>query len=267
MVLLTTFKEAYETNGNVKKPVFPKNVGTLIKTLGLTEQEYIDNHSVLPYYRMFVSYEQFITICENMFSSKVDNYHQLFYQNQPVTSSYQDQKIYYCPECLKENMSYSALKRHHQIVDVNVCHKHHCKLNYVDFNDIVTLLDIENWDMTVRSCVPGCFEEQISEDIEFIIENALRLDLDIIREMLSYEEEFFRKGQGSKYNLNPDWMDYYDSLPYQYQKYKDKASFKRYTGNYENIKAIERVEYIIFVRAIAGSFENFVKHFSSKKAA
>lgn len=258
MDLRTSFKEFYEHGRNVNSVLFPKKIAGCLKALRMEIECYLNNHSVMPFYRLFLKEGLYKEICQQMiYGEKAYTKRLATQQNHGVHMK--SDRIYYCPECLKRNMGYTSIKRFHQIKGVFVCPEHFCYLNNVPIKPYRNLLNPEIWDMDVRPCNPESALVQVARDVEYIIDNPPDMDNVIFRECL-FDEALHRDVfQYQKWydHRNDGWRVYYDKLPEEYALFKECASFQRYAA-YEIKGGIDPIEYLVFIQSLYGSFEKFM---------
>lgn len=259
--MATSFKEFYGQERNVNSVLFPKQIFGCLKSLGIEPDDYILNHSVLPFYRLFLKDGLYKKICEQMLYGKKSYTRRLLTQ-QSNGAHIKSDNIRYCPVCLKENTGYKAIKIFHQIKGVYVCPEHLCYLNSIPIKSRTKLLQIGKWDMAVRSCAAESVLVQVARDVEYIIDNPPDMDNHLFRECLLDEALNRSVFQYQKWydHRNDEWRSYYDKLPEEYASFKEKANFRRF-ASYEIKESIDPIEYLVFIQSLYGSFEKFMKVF------
>lgn len=260
--LQTTFGEFYEVETNIKSVLFPKKLAPCLADVKITDEEYIWNHSVMPFYQLFLKENTFKEICENILYSRKP-YTLRLLQNQTLHYKIKSDRINYCPLCMQEDLSYNNIKRYQQIQGVYVCPKHHCYLNNIPIRPYRKLLQIHEWDLHVQYTVSGGILEQIAEDVIYILEQPPRFGIEGLRERLldkAFDDKVFRYGKWNE-QRNTRWINYYKEIPNEYAAFKKVASYKRYAT--DNIDCgINPMEYLMFIRSLFGSFENFVRKYN-----
>lgn len=258
MYLGTSFKEFYGHERNINSVLFPKQIGGCLKSLGMGAEDYIYNHSTLPFYRLFLKNGLFEIICKQMlYGEKSYTRHLSTQQNRWAVL--RSDKLYYCPECLKAHKEYTGIKRFHQINGVYVCPEHCCYLNSIPLRPYKRLLEMDKWDMNIKTCDSKSVLMQVARDVEYIIDNPPDMDNTIFRECLLDEALHRNVFQYQKWydNRNDEWKAYYDNLPEEYFSFKQCASFQRYAA-YEIKCGINPIEYLVFIQSLYGSFKNFM---------
>lgn len=257
--LESSFVEFFGQERNINSVLFPKQIGECLKNLGMEIGNYLHNHSVLPFYRLFLKEDLYQKIVRQMTHGKNAYTKHLSTQQQHGVHLKSDQ-IFYCPVCLKEDTRYQTIKRFHQIEGVYVCPKHKCYLNNISIRSHKNLLKIKEWDMNIRACVPESILIQVARDVEYIIDHPPAMDNVLFRECL-FDEAVYRgvfECQGWYEDRSSDWKSYYDNLPAEYAEFREKANFQRFAAD-KISGGIDPIEYLVFVQSLYGSFEKFIR--------
>lgn len=259
--MATSFKEFYGQERNVNSVLFPKKIGSCLKSLGMEVKEYIYEHSVLPFYRLFLKDGLYSEICEQMqYGNKA--YTKRLTTQQNHGANIKSDRIYYCPECMRKNRSYTTIKRFHQIKGVFLCPEHSCYLKSVPIKGYKKILNIEEWDTDSEYCFSEPVLMQVAKDVEYIIDNPPEMDNWTFRECLL--DEAIHRNAFRYQHWNEDehdgWKTYYEELPVQYASFKKRASFQRFAA-YEIQSGIDPIEYLVFIQSLYGSFKNFIDVF------
>ena len=225
----------------------------------MESEDYIKNHSVLPYYKIFMKSEIYESICNDMlYGTKA--YTSRLKSNQHQVTKTKCNRLCYCPICLLEDMCYENIKLHHQLNEIHVCTKHKCYLNSVSIKPYNRLLHMEDWNMEVRTGEKELVLLQTALDVEFIMENQPELNNSTLRACL-LEEAIRRKiykGGSWKENIDTQWKSFYDNLPVEYNIYKNNLYFNKFASQ-RPLMGVDAVEYLLFIQSLFGSFERFVE--------
>ncbi len=258
--LRSSFEEFFGTDKNIGSVLFPYKIVECLKALGIEEMDYLKNHSAMPYYQLFLDIDVYQRICQNIFYGN-RSYTTKVKTQQSADSVVKSNRIFYCPECLKEKLDYRNIKIFHQINGVYVCPEHHCYLNNVPIASSYRVLNMKEWDMSVRKCETGGVLEQIAEDVRYIIDNPPEIDNTVLREQLFDEAVFrgaFRFGKWTEKARDIEWQKFYDNLPVEYKKFKARLDFKRLAASKKEAGA-DPIEYLLIIRSLFGSFEKFME--------
>lgn len=261
-LLQSSFQEFYEKSENINTVLYPYMIAPCLERLNMEKERYVQNHSVLPFYRLFLKKDNFENICYKM-----------FYENKPYTNYLRSQhkqnakvksdRIYYCPKCLDEHNGYAGIQTFHQIPGVHVCPKHFCYLNSIAVESYRKLLYWEKWDRTVVECEPDSVLVQMAKDVSYIMEHTPDMDNAVFREYLFDEalhSGIFRLGRWDE-EEDAKWKTFYKKLPKEYEVYRLGLSFQRFSSQ-KLIGGINPIEYLLFIRCHFGSFEAFINQLS-----
>ena len=97
-----------------------------IITQNISMQEFVERHTMFPYYARFIKKERREKAVQSMIIMD-GNYHNLL----PIPNSIHDRYLRYCPDCVKydrENHGETYWHRIHQMDGINVCPIHKCML-------------------------------------------------------------------------------------------------------------------------------------------
>lgn len=173
LFLKDSFEDFYEHRKNIENVLFPKKVENCLSDLSMSSETYINKHSVLPYYRLFLPRERYEQAVELMLHTDCSY----------VAKLYKDSKtkrerdcIYYCPICHQlASGTYEDIQIYHQVPEVFVCEKHKCYLNRVPIRPLQEILKPECWNVTVKECENEILLG-IASDISYILRSNLRMD-------------------------------------------------------------------------------------------
>lgn len=233
---------------SVFNALFPPNVNVLLEVLGISTEEYFQHHSLFPYYRMFVTKSRYQEVIRDMILEK-----KRFAVKLSRGFSYTegaDQRLFYCPACIKEAGSLLGIQRYQQINGVHVCYKHQCRLKSVS-GIRAKRVAVSIFDLSVERCTDKVLNE-IARDAAFIVEHDIELDLVRLRKILweRYNKEHLSEGE-------EEWKND-RTIPEEYQLLLQDFSYRRLIQwNFPNGK-IHPIEYLLMIRKWYGSFENFI---------
>ncbi|MDY2997746.1 MAG: TniQ family protein [Faecalimonas sp.] len=235
-------------NKSISNALFHPNISGLLKVLGMSPEEYIQHHSVFPYYRMFVTKSHYQEVIRDMFLEK--KYFTAKLSRGFTYTEGSKQKLFYCPACIKEAGSLLGIQRYHQINGVHVCYKHQCRLKSVS-GIRSKKVDVSTFDLSVESCADTILNE-IARDVAFIVEHDIELDLVRLRKILweRYNKEHLSEKE-------EEWKND-RTLPKEYQLLLQDFSYKRLIQWRLPNGKIHPIEYLLMIRKWYGSFENFI---------
>lgn len=259
MRLATSFQEFYGQEKNINSVLFPKQIAGCLSELGMEIGDYLHNHSVLPFYRLFLKEDLYREIIWQMLYGEKAYTNRLVTQQNRNGHVIRSDRLYYCPICLKEHMKYETIERFHQVSGVYVCPKHFCYLNNVPIQKYKKLISMKEWDMSIKMCDQESVLVQVARDVEYILNSLPELDNVALRSWLLDEAIQRRVYYFQKWNenRNDDWKVYYEKFPNEYAIFKKKASFRRFAAH-ELTDGINPIEYLVFIQSLYGSFENFM---------
>lgn len=93
-----------------------------------TADYFIQKHTVLPYFLPFISKDKVNRLIQGI---KESGGHSLFLLSGMATSNLYNNKLYYCPLCVEEDIKIIGepyFHRNHQLAGIMTCHKHGCYL-------------------------------------------------------------------------------------------------------------------------------------------
>lgn len=247
------FLEIPNWNSNV---AFMGHVDRSIWKIGLDGDDYIEKHSVIPFYRIFlpkIKYERMKKlIIHNSSSSYINKLHHTYYKEDSLLN----RDLKYCPICHREKKSYSDIQKHHQIPWVHVCEIHHCYLNKISSLQKKKLDCPEEWDVSVQVC-----EETwlfgIAEDVKFILKEKPNIYVEDILAGIWKKIEQLQETQTLEEIRSKLW-EHYGTLPKVYQCYAKRFELGKFFQRPIDLSILQ-MEYMILIRILFGSFEGFVK--------
>lgn len=240
-------------NSNVS---FISHVGDSLRKIGLEEEVYLEEHSVFPFYRMFLDLEKYQRmkrlIMQNSSISYMNKLHPAFHKEDSLAGH----ALKYCPICHRKKKTYSDIQIYHQIPWVNVCEEHRCYLKEVSTLQKKQLTCPEKWDVTFQKCEEDWLLS-IAEDIKFILEKRPKLYLEDVRKLI--RKKFQKMQETKKIEIIEEKIrSQYEMLPTIYQCYRKRFSLEKFLEI--SIKQdISQMEYLIFIRILFGSFKKFIE--------
>ena len=216
----------------------------------------MEEHSIMPYYRLFLrkdSYEKSLNL--------------MFYTAKPYCNRYPDHlmwprgrmALFYCPICHQNaEKTYRSIRRYQQIPGVYVCPEHQCYLKKVPVKDRM-VLNTEAWDITPHTCEKE-FLYGIAEDIQSIFRNKVVIRAEEIKPKLHQ-----KLSELNVYDAEGRWKpEFVQKIKAQYQELPQE-----YAGNHElylfgesilkeNTPITNPTEYLIFIRFICESLQKFL---------
>ena len=102
-MLASSFKEFYGHGRNAGSVLFPKKIAYSLKQINMEPEHYLKEHSVLPFYRLFLQKEDYEKICAEMFFGE-KAYTRRFAKQQRQAATVKSDRLFYCPICIKEDM-------------------------------------------------------------------------------------------------------------------------------------------------------------------
>lgn len=235
-------------NKSISNALFPPNVLALLDMFGMTLEEYIQHHSVFPYYRIFVTKSRYHEAIQDMLLEKKRLTAKLSRGFSYTEGAHQ--RLFYCPVCIKEAGGFLGIQRYHQIKGIHVCYKHQCRLKFVSGIGAKRVY-VSNFDLSVERCTDHVLNE-IARDAAFIVEHDIELDLVRLRKILweRYNKEHLSEGE-------EEWKND-RTIPEEYQLLLQDFSYKRLIQWSLPNGKIHPIEYLLMIRKWYGSFENFI---------
>lgn len=165
--------------------IIPENISILFERLPKnslwSQKEFLQNHSFYPLFKPFLNEKHRLDI-ETLFTNPNYKNGSMNLQFSRLNNKLTTEIVRYCPTCLLEDyerLGECYLHRLHQIVDVDVCHKHHTTL-IICCPDCLTLLSDPKKDTFLST--PYCQNGHlIKEDSSRVIE-SLELKLALLRD-------------------------------------------------------------------------------------
>lgn len=128
--------------------LFPSNAYVIIRQLGIKEEQYIKNHTVLQFYKFFLQQEKCKGIEQEMLYSSTVHIETL---QKNVLIDYDNLSFSYCPKCISDNNNLLIIKREHQITGVYVCALHGCFLEKYIIRNRRDRINFDEFDF--KACV------------------------------------------------------------------------------------------------------------------
>lgn len=255
--LKESFEDFYVYKENMNNVLFPKKIEACLKDLHMSPKDYIEKHSVLPYYRLFLPKERYNQAIEFMLHT-TQSYTVKLYMNSEVKKI--QHSIYYCPICHRiARDSYEDIKIFHQIPKVLVCPRHRCYLNCVDTKPVRKLTEPALWDSGVKKCENELFFG-IAADVSYIL--GTRLDMALkdlkneLRKKLMLREVYSECG-GWKREFEESCIRKYCKALREYQGLCCVYSLNKFISDIDF--PINPIEYLLFIRVVFGSFQKFIE--------
>ncbi len=234
-------------NKSVSNALFHPNITELLKVLKMSPEVYIQRHSVFPYYRIFVTKGCYQDVVRDMLLGK--KYFAAKLSRGFTYTEGSQQKLFYCPACIKEVGSLLGIQRYQQINGVHVCYKHQCRLKFVS-GIRSKRVDVSTFDLSFEICTDAVLNE-IAKDVAFILEHDIELDFIRLRKVLwerYNKEHLLEKEEEWKDDLN---------IPKEYHLLLQNFSYKRLIQWRLPNGKVHPIEYLLMIRKWYGSFENF----------
>lgn len=255
--LVSSFREMLGIQSWSSNVSFISRVGESLSKIRMEKEEYLEYHSVFPFYRLFLQPEKYQEIKRFIFQNNSISYINKLHAVCNREDSLAGNMLKYCPICHKEEMTYSDLKIYQQIPWVKVCVKHGCYLNSVSAIKKKPLAHPEEWDVSARNC-----EEQwmlwIAEDVKFILEERPELFLEDVTELICWKIQKMQETETIE-SIEKKLLAQYEMLPKQYQCYRKRFSLKKFLERPIR-QDISQMEYLLLIRMLFGSFQKFVEY-------
>lgn len=254
--LASSFREMLGIQNWSSNVSFISRVGESLSKIQMEEDDYLEYHSVFPFYRIFLYPEKYQVMKRLIFQNSSISYINKLHATCNREDSLAGNRLKYCPICHKKEKSYSDLKIYQQIPWVTVCAEHGCYLNSVSSIKKNPLAHPEEWDVSVRNC-----EEQwvmwIAEDIRFILEERPKLFLEDVLELIRRKIQKMQEAETIE-GIEKELLGQYEKLPKQYQCYRERFSLKKFL-EYPIRRDISQMEYLLLIRMLFGNFQRFVE--------
>lgn len=236
--------------------IFISRIDASIKKIKLSEEKYIEEHSVLPFYRIFLSEKQYegfkYQFLHGRNASYINKLHHTFYKE----DSLENHTLKYCPMCHREEQGYADIQKYHQIPGVKVCVKHQCYLNEVSILKKTRLKQPQEWDLSVNNCKEEWLLG-IAKDVSYILQERPQIHREWIIENLRAEIWNLQKRNGVE-ALKGILEKGYADLPEEYQCYRRRFRLERFLDPLLE-PSISQMEFLILIRMLFGSFKEFAK--------
>lgn len=253
--------ELYGKEKGIYSLLFPNEIILILNKLEITKESFIEEHSIFPYYRLFMTEDKYLQAVDRMI------YSDRIYANYLVSSKICDSNNYikYCPICILERDGDIIFKCNEQIDFVHVCHFHKCYLNYYNFKYRRLFQPIQRKDMNLEVRFP----EQGRDDLEYLIakevndlfQAKIELEVNGLRDCLRkrIKEIGFYSSRGRLFeSANEELKNYfcqYENIPYEII---EKLTFERLAG-IRRPRAIHPIEYLLIIQFLYGNIENLVQ--------
>lgn len=193
-----------------------------IITSTMSLEEIIMKHTMFPYYGRFLKSERRIDAFDSLVNMRTD-YRRLL----PIPKGGTVRYLRYCPACVqsdRERFGETYWHRMHQMVGVDVCPTHHCRLidSSIQTNSTVSpnLIAAEDEVSVVETIFPGKeLECRLAEYIAEVFAADIDLELDVcagkfLHSRLVGTKYLSRRGcQRYIEPLHLDFMDFYKDFP------------------------------------------------------
>lgn len=246
--------------------LFPNEVSLVLENLNISNQRYIEEHSVFPFYRLFMTNEKYTLATERMlFTDKI----YANYLRSANTCDDYNSYIKYCPLCIMENNGDIIINRNNQIDIVQVCHIHKCYLNYFFRKNRRQFETITKMELDLNVKFPDKIEKgteyKIASDINYLLNTKQSVEISQLRVALReriHELGYFERGHWFQ-SANDVLKNYF----YQNENVKpeviEKLSFERLAG-IRKPKGIHPLEYILLIMFLYGNTENLIIEIEKK---
>lgn len=251
-----SFQAILDTSTRGSSVIFLSSVNKSIQRLGLFETEYIEEHSILPFYRIFLKEKKYQKV-EHLFLygrciSYVREFHHTFNKEDSLTNNF----LKYCPVCHREERGYLDIKKHHQIPWVKVCEKHHCYLKEISTENGIQLSHPEQWDVSARECKDEWLLG-IAEDVRYILQERPRIYREWIVGKIREEIQRLQEISGLE-AMEQILKKAYETLPEEYQCYRRRFRLEKFLEPLLDF-SVSQMEFLLLIRILFGSFEDFVR--------
>ena len=253
-----TFKEFLDGNRGFLNIHYQGSVKYFLKYIGVDADTYFERHSLWPFYRMFLPEAVYEKCKRKMLNRDKYSGGSMWRYYSYDADSFIKRALWYCPICHKEKMDFTDIKLSHQIPGVYSCEKHHCRLKFILERYVGHASKPENWDVSYEPCKDEWLNG-IAEDVSYIMEHCPCIYREGISILVGNELDKQIK-EHSKETVEAKLLERYKELPTEYQDYSRRLMLNRYrVCNFANPN-ITPMEYMILIRMLFGSFEEFAEN-------
>ena len=253
-----TFKDFFELGSGITGLYFPGNANHFLKQIQMDADTYLRQHSIWPFYKLFVSEAKYQKIKQLAIYDNRNLSRQISQCYDYEDDSLIKNALWYCPICHKERKDFSDIKIFHQIPGVYVCEKHHCRLKALPIKKREFLSTPEKWDVSFETCDDKWLNE-IAEDVKYVMEYQPDIFVDSISKRIKDELKKLIVVKGKKL-VEAELLGQYKELPMEYQDYYKRFTLDRYLLGKSVNPYVTPMEYIILIRIMFGSLEEFVEN-------
>ena len=250
----TSFNEFLQRKNYPDTMSFLKCTTSVLQCIGLDENTFVEHHTLIPFYRLFVPYSKYSKLSVGELCEEPYRFCFLLPKVQGLLKE-NNQYLWYCPICHSFERNYSDIQSCHQIADVHVCALHHCFLKKIPLKSKKILSVPELWDVSFEMCEDEWFIG-IAEDAAYILDAKPNVFVEEFSERIwkFVETEVFE----NKFRSWKEVSDLLEKLPTEYKKCFANFRLNKYLTNIYNPK-ISTLEYLVLIRAIFGSFKQYVE--------
>ena len=253
--ITNSFREFFQRDSWPQTTMFLKCPADALTNIRLSATDFIEQHTIIPFYRVFLPEEQF---CRVTAEEIAEQPYKICFML-PKKSSHikeNNQYLWYCPVCHSVKMDYSDIQSYHQVPETYVCAEHHCYLKKVPIKDRDLLDCPDKWDVTFEKCDDEWLNG-IAEDIKYILDVKPKIFVEFFAtQFWNYIED-----NNLYFELN-EWENklrcQLDNSPKKYHFLWFEFRIRKYLNIFYNPNIII-IEYLIMVRAVFGSFRRFVE--------
>lgn len=255
--IANSFREFFQRDSWPQTTMFLKCPADALSNIRLSATDFIEQHTIIPFYRVFLPEKQFHRITAEEI---VEQPYKICFML-PKKSSHikeNNQYLWYCPVCHSIKRDYSDIQRYHQVPETHVCAKHHCYLKKISIKNRDLLDRPDKWDVDFENCDDGWLNG-IAEDIKYILDVKPRIFVD------SFAIQFWNYIE--KHDLYFQiklWEERLKkrlaNLPEQYGNVLHTFCLRKYLNLSYNAD-ISILEYLIMTRGVFGEFQSFIDAF------
>ena len=237
--------------------IFPAGIEKSLAEIRMSPDMYVNAHSVLPYYRIFFREADYRNVVPETVVGSFPHTRRIL-NNQGKGTGEKQESLWYCPVCHAKRRDYDDIRIYHQIPEVHVCPEHHCYLKQISVRESKVLAEPESWDIGVEMC-EDVWLNGIAEDVRYIMEKKPEIFADAFCDAYwSWFEECADAVPFKSWNGWEAWINgEVNGLPEIYRTEFEDFRFRDYLHK-ENTAKFKRIEYLVLIRMMYGSFEGFV---------
>lgn len=238
---------------------FIQKVGDVINRLGISKSEYIECHTIFPFYKVFTKSEQYNRTIDSMLYTNAQ-YYKIFYTANGI--KWDGMVVKYCPICLREIYSENIIIRDWQIDGVEICYIHGCYLNKIRKENRRNSTSIFSFDLNMQIKYPDKKDNYLlnymAKSAHYILNTKLDFTIiDLRKSIRKLLSELGIMRNGRIYNsYNNVLMSYYSNVIRKYPLIFNDFSLEK-ISSVSIPNNIMPIHYFLVIGCFFNSIEEF----------